>query len=469
MNKAVLLYPLGDLNEYKEVTYIYKSEKLKSRLPVIWLCEKMGDIEEIAFIITKSSKERYFHLFNDLYKLMLNKNIEDVFQAEEIKRFRRMNNFEEDKKVFLEKLSHENAFTFSFMVIDEKNLTSFIRDIKVFMKEHKDYTIHTDITHGYRFIPMFITIVISLLKNTQINLKVGEILYAFGRSSDENEIVSLKDYLDVLDWSQRLYAFKNAANIKPIAESLKILSAELSESMEILQASLDMNLAPKIKASLQALRVKLESYGFNSDVFSGVILDDLQNMLSEFNIDGSQSDFEISLSKWHLKNRRYLHGYIALIEAMTTKLCEVYGYDYSKRDERLKVKNIANPIKNGLLTSNEGYKKFVEKHIKENEKLYAIQKPLSIVFNKLSEIRNCFAHIKDISTDDASRIYEKAKEFPNSLNPSIFSKKIKWQTIEDIIDDIKNIPSLLNQEKVEELSNIYQKIVKEDKSDELYC
>lgn len=465
MNKAVLLYPLGDLNKYEEVTYIYKSDKLKSKLPVIWLCEKMGDIEEIAFIITKRSKETYFHLFNDLYKLMLNKNIEDVFQAEDIKRFRRMNNFEEDKKVFLEKLTHENAFTFSFMVIDEKNLTSFIRDIKVFMKEHKDYTIHTDITHGYRFIPMFLTIAISLLKNTQINLRVGEILYAFGGSSDENEIVSLKDYLDVLDWSQRLYTFKNAANITPIAESLKILSAELSAVMEILQASLDMNLAPKIKDSLHDLKVKLESYGVNSDVFSGIILEDLQNMLSEFNIDGSQSDFEISLSKWHLKNRRYLHGYIALIEAMTTKLCEAYGYDYSKRDERLKAKNIANPIKNELLNSNEGYKRFVENYIKENEKLYAIQKPLSIFFNKLSEIRNCFAHIKDISTDDASRIYEKAKDFPNSLKPSIFSSKIKWQTIEDIIDDIQNIPSLLNKEKVEELSNIYRKIAKEDKSD----
>lgn len=457
MNRSILLYPLGDVNEYREVTYIYNLEKRTSKLPVLWLCEKLGNVEKVVFIITKKTRDDYYSLFEKLCEFMLKRGIEKIYGENLVKRFKKREDFDTDKKLFLERLRSETHRDYSFLVIDEENLTSFINDLKRYMGENEDYTFHIDITHSYRFISMFITIALSLLKNAGISVRLGEILYAFGGSSSENKIISLKDYIEVIDWSQSIFTFKSSGNIRAIAESLQNIANKLSRTLNILQCSLDMNFAPKIRESLQKLNEELNNLCINNPVFSEIILGEVKKMLSEFKLDGKQSEFELSLAKWHLRNNRYLHGYIALTESIITKLCEVYELDLSKREEREKAKTIALPLRSK--ETNHKYTEFATKHIKEINELYESQKSLSIFFNEITNIRNCFAHIKDISEEgEVQNIYLKALKFANEGNPCYLNKNIRWTGIDEIYKDIEKLPSLFPKNRLEELGNIYKEL-----------
>lgn len=71
MNKALLLYPLGEIDKYEEITYTFNSAKTKTKLPALWLAEKIDGVEEITFIITKKLKEDYFSLFEKLCEFIL--------------------------------------------------------------------------------------------------------------------------------------------------------------------------------------------------------------------------------------------------------------------------------------------------------------------------------------------------------------------------------------------------------------
>lgn len=460
MNKALLLYPLGDIDKYEEITYTYRAEKIKTRLPALWIAEKIGGVEEITFIITEKLKNNYFSLFENLCKFILQKEITEVFSDDYIKTFRRRESFTEDKRTFIEKLieSQNSKFKYEFLIIDEENLLSFIQELKQYIENHLDYTIHIDITHAYRFIPMFIVIVISLLKNAGKNIEIGEILYAFA-GADENRIISLKDYMDALNWSNAIYSFNNFANTMPIAQILKNYHSEISEHLHILQQSLDMNLASKIKESVSQLKDKFEKMNIENEIFKHLVLDDLKNVLSEFVLDRSQSDFELSLAKWHLKNRRYLHGYTALIEAMITRACESYGFNPNDRNQREKVKCIFLSIKSENLKKYSDYQNFVSSNIKNDMKLDEIQKKISILFEELAKIRNTFAHIKITDETQASNIYKKAIEFAEKLSPLILSKKI-FSSLDAAFEIIGEIPHLFSPDKLQKLSELYKKINK---------
>lgn len=440
MNKALLLYPLGDIDKYEEITYTYRAEKIKTRLPALWIAEKIGGVEEITFIITEKLKNNYFSLFENLCKFILQKEITEVFSDDYIKTFRRRESFTEDKRTFIEKLieAQNSKFKYEFLIIDEENLLSFIQELKQYIENHLDYTIHIDITHAYRFIPMFIVIVISLLKNAGKNIEIGEILYAFA-GADENRIISLKDYMDALNWSNAIYSFNNFANTMPIAQILKNYHSEISEHLHILQQSLDMNLASKIKESVSQLKDKFEKMNIENEIFKHLVLDDLKNVLSEFVLDRSQSDFELSLAKWHLKNRRYLHGYTALIEAFKSKICEIYEYNPEDNNHRKFINDI--------------YNKQIKSEIAKNEK------QIVIFLEELSKIRNIFVHINVLQKEkDSDNIYLKGIKFASTMNPSIIKKEINLSSIDDLLEYIeKNLPSIFPREKVTELSKIYKK------------
>lgn len=412
MERAIFLYPLGELSEYKDLTYIYNSEKRKLELPVLWLCERFGNVQKVVFIITKKTKDEYYTLFEKLCEFLIRENIDNLFDTGQVKNFKRREDFERDQRIFLEKLSEKTHYDYSFLVIDEKNLTLFIKDLKKLMQEHENHVFHIDITHGYRFIPMFVTISTSLLKNSGLSIKLGEILYSFGKPSTENRIISLKDYMDVVEWSQGIFTFKSSANIKPIAESLGSIAKDISQDMNRLQVSLDMNLAPEVKNSLKILNEKLENYSKGDAVFSIIILDEIKKMLSEFKIDGSQSEFELSLAKWHLKNNRYLHGYTALIEAFKSKLCEIYGY--SPGEHKKCIYDIYNhQIKKRIANINEG-------------------KNITLFLEKLSKIRNTFAHLNELDASSVSDLYQKSVNFAIDFNPFHIIEEIQFSTIEEI-------------------------------------
>lgn len=440
MNKALLLYPLGEIDKYEEITYTFNSAKTKTKLPALWLAEKIDGVEEITFIITKKLKEDYFSLFEKLCEFILKKEMRNVFSDNDIKKFRKRENFNEDKKIFTEKLKkeQESNLSYDFLIIDEENLLSFIHELKRYIESHADYTIHIDITHAYRFIPMFIVIVISLLKNAGKNIEIGEILYAFA-GADENRIISLKDYLDVLNWSNVIYSFNNFANTLHIAQILKNYHSEISDLLHVLQQSLDMNLASKIKESISRLKDKFETMSIENEIFKQLVFDDLKKVLSEFVLDGYQSDFELSLARWHLKNRRYLHGYTALIEAFKSKICEIYGYNPDDSNQRKFINDI--------------YNRQIKSEIAKKEE------QIVIFLETLSKIRNIFVHL-NVSQEE--NIYLKGVKFALTMNPSTIKEEINFSSIDNLLEYIeKNLTSIFPQEKVMELSKHYKKLNRE--------
>jgi CRISPR-associated Csx2 family protein len=456
-SKALLICPLGDLDKYEEITYIYGEEKKKAKLPVLWLTEKLC-AEKILFIITDQTQNDYYSLFEKLAEFILGKPLADCFTEEQCRKFRRKENFSKDKTEFIKQLSKLKHKDYDFLTINEERLSDFIETLEEYLKKHQDYTIHIDITHGYRFIPMFLTIILVFLKNAGINVNIGEILYAYGEDSAENPIIKLDDYIKIIDWSHSINVFRNTANILPLADLLEKHDREASTMMEELQYALDMNLAPKIREMLLCLKGKIAegSISFPSKLIS----DDVNSMLENFILNDSLADFELSLSKWHLKNKRFLHGYTALIESIITKICEIYHMDLNKRNDREIAKCIALSIKSDNKKNNYEYKSFIEENIESNETLKNLQKSFSIFYQEVGDnIRNTLAHIKEIDDENQlNSIYKKIKDFATNLNPAELNKNIneKWQSLEEMIEGLKRLPVLFSLDKLKELSIIYK-------------
>ncbi len=154
----------------------------------------------------------------------------------------------------LEKLKKKYAkqnITFSFKDIDvsdesEKNIWILFTDLyNLLVKEEQEFDInlYVDITHSFRYLPMFLIVFINYVKLFK-NVTVEHISYGNyeGRDKKTNvaPIVELTDYSKLQDWTYAVRTYTESGNVKSLEKLLSKSDSDLFDAIK--NVSLDFSL-----------------------------------------------------------------------------------------------------------------------------------------------------------------------------------------------------------------------------------
>lgn len=150
------------------------------------------------------------------------------------------------------------------------------------------------------------------------------------------------------------------------------------------------------------------------------ILPLINNFVKRLSGNDRAFDFQLELSKWYFENRRYGHGYICLVEAVLTRLCEIYDLDLRIIGNRNRVKS---------LVADRSY-----------QRLNPSLKRLADKYHAVNDIRNRIAHAAfysggnySFATDigQAMKNYEDIRKLLNHEDINNLASSIPFDTIKN--------------------------------------
>lgn len=276
-----------------------------------------------------------------------------------------------------------------------------------------------DITHSFRSIPLFIYLMLDLMKILQFenDFKLGGLYYGMQdviRDFGHAPVIDLSFLYNITNWARGAYNFTNFGNGYLLAELIK--NENIADRIRNISNTVDINYINDFKREVDALNGQLDAIKFPEPIVR-YMEPYLRAFIDRFKGINSKGELQFSLAKWYFDNKRFAQGYICLAESIITRFLEVYReYDSSIKwgeNNRRKIKNlIFNPTFKGR---------------SEYEKIYE-------VYEKIRESRNAIAHAsvsrkhnrKHSFTDDIQNADKYFKEVEKLVfNPAV--KKIPEQ------------------------------------------
>jgi|GEM_PF-3532806 len=284
-----------------------------------------------------------------------------------------------------------------------------------------------DITHGYRYLPMLIVVMLSYLKTVK-NINILGIYYGLFEVKDSNKpILNFTPFIDLLDLSFGVSAFLHFGDGSYLENTLlcKKNVRVKNEKQKLIQSGLDIKIAEKeiekmftsnewfkgindlisfakslrnftdsiftlrgrctqncdesIFAAYKDLREKIEKVqNLEADYFKPLklMVEKIKQKTQKFeNADNLVIGEEVI--KWCKEYSFIAEGYVALEETMITYLCRVLGVDENDSDVRKSVSAAAtkkSKQKNEQIET----KNIYEVETKENEKIHEMAKSIPI-------------------------------------------------------------------------------------------
>lgn len=258
--------------------------------------------------------------------------------------------------------------------------------------------LYVDITNSFRSLPLYIMNLLIYLRDVSTKkVSIKGIYYGMLEATKEvghTPIVDLSEVLNVNSWISGAYSFMEFGNAYKIASLLesdpqigepKMFSNPLREFSETKNLNHLSELENQV-GKMQVLRNTNDLPLIAKMVIDPVVGEFLKTVqLNEGPF--RHSDFQYQLAKWHYNHHNYAAAYTTLNEAITTRACELRGYNSSSKLDRDRIKSIW----------------WHEDDIKEYAKLYS----------KVSKNRNAIVHCL---RDNKGRILNTANKMIRELN-----------------------------------------------------
>ena len=209
---------------------------------------------------------------------------------------------------------------------------------KVFSVIKDDDNLYIDVTHGYRYLPMFLLILCNYSKFLK-NVKVKGITYGNyeGRNGDVAPIVDLLPLTQLQDWTFAAGQYLDSGNVKQLVEMKdKVESEELNSIIDklvvvIKERQTCRGLSIHNSENLALLKENLDNY-FKKGSGNNCSEEPLHNILRK--IDDSLKDFKGSpdvmngfyAAQWCVDNGLYQQAITMLRENIITFFCVKKGY-----------------------------------------------------------------------------------------------------------------------------------------------
>ena len=209
--------------------------------------------------------------------------------------------------------------------------------------------IYLDITHAFRSIPLFMYLMVEFLGTLQHkNIEIRGLYYGMLEARRElgyAPIVDLKTILDLSKWIRGSHEFIQYGSGYVISELIKGEAGEqknlikIAEDINDISELVNINYLTDLRMKIQQLRRRMDSLEIVSGITS-YILPQVKEFIVQFTHIHKDSLFQLELSNWYFKNKRYGYGYICLVESILTHFCEVYQLDIKDYKQRERMKEI---------------------------------------------------------------------------------------------------------------------------------
>ena len=100
---------------------------------------------------------------------------------------------------------------------------------------------------------------------------------------------------------------------------------------------MNINFLTEMEKEVRKINSLLNQHSIKVGI-SAFITPQIKNFSERFQGLSNRSDFQLEIGKWYFENYRYGHGYICIVEAIITKMCEVLGKDILDYDQREEAK-----------------------------------------------------------------------------------------------------------------------------------
>ena len=245
---------------------------------------------------------------------------------------------------------------------------SKILSIEKYLNENDE--IYFDITHGFRSLPMVLMNCIIYLQNVS-NKKITIKKITYGNLDVSSElgyapVIDLSKLLNLSDWINGAYAFKEFGKGYQIAKLLDDRFAEISRRINNLSDLVSMNYIYELPKAIDEI---IKIYDIEKDRLPMRAKLSLNPAIGEFkayNLNNSSVlwKFQFNLANWYFCKNNYIASYITLAESVISYCCtKIGGKDVNKKDDRDAVKQMI--ISNNSLIPSGIYNIYEVKQLRE--------------------------------------------------------------------------------------------------------
>ena len=327
-------------SEYQETIYTIDGEEYPNTLTSQVIVEHYG-IDKIIFIGTSGS------MWDNLYFRYNGENADYMDMLTEKKKERGINNLsKEDLREFClaidNYLESENAGTEVVLLDYSQNNSDEIWDNFEKLISIKEYInegdkIYLDITHGFRYMPILNIFMLEFLKTLNSNkFSIEAILYGLF-ANEKSEIIDFKIFFDLLEWIRAIDSFKNYSDGFRLAELIETEDIDSSKIFKQFSNNAKLAHMHSIWKFIKDANKKIKKVEKSDNRIIKLLSKEITTLTDKFNKD-RQSSFQFELAKWFRDGHNYALAYIALYEAIISRVCEDKGYDILEHYEREEAK-----------------------------------------------------------------------------------------------------------------------------------
>lgn len=268
--------------------------------------------------------------------------------------------------------------------------------------------IYLDITHAFRSIPLFLYIMMDLIKIMKLkkDFKLGGLYYGMLdviRELKYAPIVDLSPLYNLTLWTRGAYNFLNFGNGYLLADLIS--SLDLSERIRNISDIVNINFIDEFKREIDRLSDLLKDTN-SADPLIKYMRPYLMTFVDRFKGINSSSQLQLALAKWYFENKRFAQCYICLAEAIVSRILEEYRARDSKiewkNQNREKVKYLINRTNFGTMNQ---------------------FKDLCKVYKEISHTRNLIAHAGFADKEAYKEAISKISSYIRSTETLVFNNK----------------------------------------------
>jgi CRISPR-associated Csx2 family protein len=377
-------------SDYIETIYKIDNKEYKNTL-ASQVIVKHFDIDKIYFIGTSGSMwDNLYYKYNgedDSYMDYLTNKKKNNLEHEDLEKF------EKTTDIYLEQNGSK-----CFLINYDKNDSDEIWSNFERLLEIKEYIadgdeIYLDITHGFRYMPIINIFLLEFLTLVhKSDFKIKAILYGMF-AGNKSEIIDFKIFFDLLEWIKAINEFKNYSNAWNLSQLLKDNDKDASKIFAQFSKNLQLANMHSLWQFMRGASKKINRLKNSHNKIIKLLSNEIEEIAKRFDKE-KQSDFQYELAIWLYESKNYALSYIALYEAIISKVCETKGYDINEHKQREEAKKRVNFPYNKLFNT--------QTNKKDN-------------LNSISQIRNSIVHQdnkrKDVVDQDINRLKTFLDEF----------------------------------------------------------
>lgn len=313
------------LTDYKIEDKIYQNKSFTSNAII-----EHYNIDTLFLIGTTASMwdnmAEYFGANEEYYLELLDKkensslNEKDLTMLEEL--FRKKLGDTRSKCFIIKEGENENEL-----------LNIFDKFLEILEQIKSKDEVYFDITHLFRSVSVMSFVMAELLQIDK-DIKISGLFYGMFAKNGPSKIIDLKIFFELLNWAKAIEELEKFASLKRL---IKLSNGKIEKNGYNILLDLDRAFSisnmTAIYKSIKKLSNHLDYLTKNDNKIIKLISPRLKNFTKELD-KNTLSDFQFALAKFFADKNNYSMAYIALAEAIVSKICEKNKLDETYKEDR---------------------------------------------------------------------------------------------------------------------------------------